>query len=85
MRRRLFKSGNSVVAFMPRVFLDSLNLGEGSEVSVRLDDERGVIIVAPVAGAVPGVDAQFARQVGEFIHEHRPALEALASGRPDDS
>ena len=85
MRRRLFRSGNSIVAAMPRAFLDFLNLQEGSEVSVVLDEGRGVIIVTPAGRALPGVDAEFGSQVTGFIEEYRPALEALASGRPCDS
>jgi antitoxin component of MazEF toxin-antitoxin module len=85
MRRRLFRSGNSIVASMPRAFLDFLNLQEGSQVSVWLDQQRRVIIVTPAYGALPGVDAEFGRQVSEFIEEYRPALEALALARLDDS
>ena len=82
MRRGLFKSGNSIVISLPRAFLEFLNLEEGSEVSVSLDRQRGVIVVAPATRALPRVDAEFGRQVAEFIDEYRPALESLASGRP---
>jgi len=84
MRRRLFKSGNSVVVSLPRVFLRLLKLGEGSQVSVRLDEQQGVIVVAPASGSLPGVDAVFGRQVAEFIEQYRPALEALGQTRADD-
>lgn len=85
VRRRLFKSGNSIVVSLPAVFLRLVNLDEGSEVSVRVHKERGVIIVAPAGRALPGVDADFGRQVAEFIERYRPALEDLARGRADDS
>ena len=85
MSRRIFKSGNSVVVPLPRAFLQVLKLEEGSEVSVCLDRERGVIVVAPATKALAGVDAEFGHQVAEFIEEYRPALEALARERPDDS
>ena len=85
MRRKLFKSGNSIVLSLPRAFLQVLNLEEGSKVSVSLDRERGVIVVEPAIRALPAVDAEFGRQVAGFIEQYRPALEALASGRPDDS
>ncbi len=85
MRRKLFKSGNSIVLSLPRAFLQVLSLEDGSEVSVSLDRERGAIIVAPPARALPGVDTEFARQVAQFIEEYRPALEALASGPSDGS
>ena len=82
--RRLFKSGNSIVVSLPGAFLRVLSLEDGSEVSVSLDRERGAIIVAPATRALPGVDAEFGRQVAEFMEQYRPALEALASGFPDD-
>ena len=85
MRHRLFKSANSIVLSVPTAFLKLFNLEEGSEVCVSLDKERGVIVVAPASRALPGVDAEFGRQVAGFIEQYRPALEALASGRPDDS
>jgi putative addiction module antidote len=77
MVRKIFKTGNSMVVSLPKEVLDSLRLGEGAEVEVELDQERGVITIAPVATA-PGVDEDFARQVSEFIEQYRPALEALA-------
>lgn len=85
MRRKLFKSGNSIVLSLPTSFLRILNLERGSEVSVSLDKEREVIFVAPGMKALPDVDAEFARQVGEFIELYRPALQALASEPPDES
>ena len=85
VRRRLFKSGNSIVVSLPSIFLRLLNLDEGSEVSVRLHKERCVIVVAPASRELPGVDAEFGRQVAEFIEQYRPALEALAKRPPEAS
>ena len=85
MRRRLFKSDNSIVVSLPGAFLRVLNLEQGSEVSVSLDKGRGVIVVSPATEALRGVDAEFGGHVAEFIEEYRPALEALARERPDDS
>ncbi len=80
MPRKIFKTGNSMVVSLPRDSLSFLNLGEGSEVSVELDKERGEIVITPLGRGLPGVDAEFARQVAEFIERYRPALEALAKG-----
>jgi putative addiction module antidote len=80
MPRRIFKTGNSMVVSLPRETLDYLELKEGSEVSVELNKDRGEIVIAPLEKDLPGVDAEFARQVAEFIEEYRPALEALAKG-----
>jgi putative addiction module antidote len=78
MQRRVFKTGNSMVVSLPPETMDFLQLKEGSEVSVELNKERGEIVIAPLGRDLPGVDAEFARQVAEFIEEYRPALEALA-------
>lgn len=78
MVRKVFKTGNSIVVSLPKEMSDILELAEGSEVSVELDQERRQIIIAPVKIAVDGVDAIFAKQVAEFIEAYRPALEALA-------
>ncbi|MBX7234487.1 MAG: AbrB/MazE/SpoVT family DNA-binding domain-containing protein [Caldilineales bacterium] len=78
MVRRIFRTGNSMVVSLPKDILDPLSLGEGAEVDVQIDSSRGVITIAPVPAAARGVDADFARQVTEFIEQYRPALEALA-------
>ena len=39
---------------------------------------HGWIVVAPSATEAEGVDAEFAKQVADFIDQYRPALEALA-------
>ncbi len=78
MVRKVFKTGNSIVVSLPKEMSDILELAEGSEVSVELDQDRRQIIIAPVKIAVDGVDAIFAKQVAEFIETYRPALEALA-------
>jgi len=79
MRRKVFKTGNSLVVSLPKEALDFLGLVQGDEVSVDLDRERRQIVVAPVEIAPARVDAIFAQQVAEFIEQYRPALEALAS------
>lgn len=78
MPHKIFRTGNSMVVSLPRDTLDYLELKEGSEVSVELNKERGEIVIAPLGKDLPGVDAEFARQVAEFVEEYRPALEALA-------
>jgi putative addiction module antidote len=80
MLRRLFKTGNSVVISVPREMLESLGLAEGENVSLELDRKQQRMIIKPVEQlpAVSGVDADFARQVNEFIEQYRPALDELA-------
>jgi putative addiction module antidote len=78
MVRKIFKTGNSVVVALPKEMLDTLHLAEGEEVSVELDTDRRQIVIAPAHPSIDGIDAEFARQVADFIAAYRPALEALA-------
>jgi antitoxin MazE len=78
MRRKVFRTGNSMVVSLPREAVDFLGLTEGSEVSVELDREQRQLVLAPVVEGSGGVDAEFARQVSAFIERYRPALEELA-------
>ena len=77
MIRKIYKTGNSIVVSLPKEMLETLNLQEGGNVSVELDDEHQQILISPVVTA-DGVDEAFAKQVADFIDEYRPALEALA-------
>lgn len=78
MIRKVFKTGNSIVVSLPKEISDTLQLSEGSEVSVELDEARRQIVISPVQSTHSGVDPIFARQVADFIEAYRPALEALA-------
>ena len=79
MLRKLFKTGNSIVVSLPKDIIEPLGVSEGAEVSVELDREKGQVIIRPIEQPVAGsIDADFARQLAEFIEEYRPALEALS-------
>jgi putative addiction module antidote len=78
VNRKIFRTGNSMVVSLPKEMLDVLKLSEGGEVSVELDTEHGHILITPAAAEGRGVDAEFAKQVADFIEEYRPALDALA-------
>jgi antitoxin MazE len=80
MRRRLFKTGNSIVISLPQEALESLNLNAGADVALEIDRQNHQIIIKPadIPLAVAGIDEDFARQVNEFIDCYRPALEELA-------
>jgi antitoxin component of MazEF toxin-antitoxin module len=67
-----------MVVSLPKQMLEALQLAEGEEVSVELDAENTRIVITPSTGDADGVDAQFAKQVADFIEQYRPALEALA-------
>lgn len=78
MLRKIYRSANSTVLALPREMLDALGLKDGQDVSVELETERRQIVITPLVPEVEGVDAEFARQVADFIQAYRPALEALA-------
>jgi len=76
--RKVFRTGNSVVVSLPQEALESLGVRAGENVSLEVDKERRQVVIRPLANRVASVDAEFARQVAEFIEQYRPALEALA-------
>ncbi|NPV55324.1 MAG: AbrB/MazE/SpoVT family DNA-binding domain-containing protein [Anaerolineae bacterium] len=79
MLRKLFKTGNSTVVSIPKELLDQLNLSEGADVSVIMDDDQRRIVITPVEKPLAnGISQEFAHQINDFIKEYRPALEALA-------
>jgi len=79
MSRKIFKTGNSAVVSLPKDMLEALQIQDGSQVDVMLDQPNRQIIIRPTEHLpIVGVDADFARQVSEFIAMYRPALEELA-------
>lgn len=81
MARKIFRTGNSLVVSLPKDALEALQIGEGTEVIVDLDQEQRAIIISPKDRTLPGVDEEFARQVDSFIEHYRPALEELAKAQ----
>jgi len=78
MVRKLFRTGGNVVVSLPKEMLDALQLAEGEDASVELDAEHGRIVIAPSTTDAEAVEAEFAKQVADFIERYRPALDALA-------
>lgn len=79
MSRKVFKTGNSTVVSLPKDVLDALQIQDGSQVDVFLDEPNQQIIIRPTEELpIAGVDVEFARQISEFISLYRPALEELA-------
>jgi antitoxin component of MazEF toxin-antitoxin module len=79
MIRKVFKTGNSLVVSLPKDLLESLGMRDGTDVSVELDRQNRQILIRPAELSLAGtLSEDFARQVGEFIEQYRPALEALA-------
>jgi antitoxin MazE len=79
MIRKVFKTGNSLVVSLPKNLLESLGLHDGTDVSVELDQQNHQILIRPVDIPLAGdLSEEFVRQIGEFIEQYRPALEALS-------
>ena len=79
MVRKIFKTGNSYVVSLPADLLRQLQMQNGSEVSVTLDETGTQIVIKPKRKLDAGISPEFAQQVDEFIELYRPALESLAS------
>lgn len=77
-RDRIIVTGDSLAVTLPKDMLDLFGLGAGDEVSVQVDREQGQIVITPAQGVEEGINADFVRQVDDFIHTYRPELEALA-------
>lgn len=79
MLRKVFKTGNSLVVSLPKDLLEPLGMTDGTEVSVELDRKNHQILIRPIEKSFPAdLSEEFARQVGDFIEEYKPVLEALA-------
>ena len=80
MRRKIFKSGNSLVVSLPKDAIEEMQISEGTMVSVYYDRVTKKLIVEPVDTdqTVEGINEEFAQQVSEFIEQYRPALDELA-------
>lgn len=81
VRRKIFRSGNSLLVSLPLETLVLLGLGEGSEVTLRIEPGRQRIVIEPADRVDPGISPEFGRQLDEFIEQYRPALESLAGQR----
>ncbi|MBT4309214.1 MAG: AbrB/MazE/SpoVT family DNA-binding domain-containing protein [Anaerolineae bacterium] len=79
MSRKIFKAGNSAVVSLPKDMLEALQIRDGSQVDVILDQPNRQIIIRPTEHlSIVGIDTDFAHQVSEFIAMYRPVLEELA-------
>jgi putative addiction module antidote len=78
MVRKIFRTGNSLVVSIPKESLQTIGLQEGSEISVHVDPVQNRIVIEPVEPNIPGVNADFAQQLDDFIEQYQAALEALA-------
>ena len=77
MRRRIFNAGNSLVISLPADCVREHGLRAGFDVDVQ-PSSGGGLHISP-ASAAPVISPEFARQVDDFIREHRSILEELAA------
>ncbi|RJQ56528.1 MAG: AbrB/MazE/SpoVT family DNA-binding domain-containing protein [Nitrospiraceae bacterium] len=80
MHRKICSIGNSRGVSIPVDVLEKLDLSVGSEVDIKLDEDKSRIIVEPVRKKKypKGLDREFVSQVNEFIEKYEPALKELA-------
>jgi antitoxin component of MazEF toxin-antitoxin module len=79
MHRKVFKTGNSLVVSLLKDILEPLGMGDGTDVSVELEQQNHQILIRPAELPLAGdLSEEFAYQVSDFIEQYRPALEALA-------
>ena len=80
MKRKICTIGNSQGIILPKEYLQTLGLSTGSYVEAVLDTEQKAIVLFGVRedAPPPGVSADFASRVKQFIDRNRKTLEALA-------
>lgn len=80
MHRKICSIGNSRGVSIPVDVLDELELSVGSDVDVKLDEDKSRIIIEPAKKTKypKGIDRAFVSQVNEFVRKYEPALKELA-------
>ena len=77
MKRRIFRSGNSMVLSLPPEILHQLQVEDGSEIEISLSEAGNSVVLTPVT-SVPVISPDYADRVESFINAYRPALDALS-------
>lgn len=78
--QKLYRSGNSIAVTIPKEYLNSLRLKEGSSVVVEQDPEAGIITISHKKAAKPisKVSPEFLTWLNSFNKKYGPALKELA-------
>jgi antitoxin component of MazEF toxin-antitoxin module len=79
MAQKVIKSGDSLAVILPDGIISTLQLSEGSELSLKLDADCRYVQLTVSGNPIPEIDPIFAQQVTEFIEQYRPAPAALHS------
>lgn len=76
--RKIFRAGNSLVVSLPQEILQELDLGEGTQLTITADRQKGEIVLRPFAETGSAlITGEFARMVEEFINEYAGVLREL--------
>jgi len=76
--RKIFRAGNSLVVSLPQEILQEMEMGEGTQLTITADRQRGEIVLRPLAeGGAAQITGEFARMVEEFINEYAGVLREL--------
>jgi len=75
--RKIFRAGNSIVVSLPQTMLKSLDLQEGSHVSVEVNRERRELVLKPVMAKKHSLPIDFVRLVDKLFVEYDYALRRL--------
>ncbi|MBT7069439.1 MAG: AbrB/MazE/SpoVT family DNA-binding domain-containing protein [Anaerolineae bacterium] len=79
MRRQIRQSANSQIVSLPEDMLTALELQEGSDIDVFVNQQgRQIIIRSTTNFSSAKIDTEFARQINDFIEEYQSALKELA-------
>lgn len=79
MTRKLVQIGTSLGVTLPKENLVGLGIRVGDNIDIRVDGERGVIVLEPVRRKKrKAKNTEVLQWTKKFIERYRPALEALA-------
>ena len=80
MIQRIIKVGNDLCVPLPGEVTESLQIEEGTEITIMLDPgQNRILIQLPGQSTDLGeINLEFAEQVSTFIRDYKPALEQLA-------
>ena len=80
MRLKIIKVENELVLPLPGEVIDALELSEGSEVEVTIEDEEKWILISSAADPedLDQVDEEYGEMMGELMDEFKSAFGKLA-------
>ncbi|MBI2355895.1 MAG: AbrB/MazE/SpoVT family DNA-binding domain-containing protein [Candidatus Doudnabacteria bacterium] len=77
MTQKVLKVGSSAAVTIPKKSLEELGLKIGDQVSVEIDQGKGVVTIKP-KNNLSAEDQKIARLTLNFINRYRKDFEALA-------